>query len=104
TIINSYLSRKTLEGIDTLDLACTHYPLIQKEIETYYQGKVRILDSACAVAAKVKQELEHNQLVNLNKSSGRHEFYLSDYTSSFEETARIFFSGQPKLKELNLWA
>jgi len=43
-------------------------------------------------------------LLNKQVSAAKHEFYLSDFTSSFEETARIFFPGQPKLKEMNLWA
>lgn len=103
TIINSYLSRKTLEEIDTLILACTHYPLIQKEIETYYKDRVRILDSARAVARKVKEELTIADLVNTSFYKPKHEFFLSDYTSSFEETARIFFPESIKLKELNLW-
>ncbi len=104
TIINSYLSRKTLEHIDTLILACTHYPLIQAEIRNYYQDKVRIIDSAGAVADAVKEQLTHKGLLQEATSKGNHEFYLSDFTSSFEETARIFFPGQPKLKEMNLWA
>lgn len=104
TIINSYLSKKTLDQIDTLILACTHYPLIQKEIENYYQGRVRILDSAGAVADSVKQQLLQANLINQGKQANKHEFYLSDYTKSFEETARIFFPGQPRLKEMNLWA
>ncbi|MHB1277244.1 MAG: glutamate racemase [Bacteroidia bacterium] len=103
TIINSYLSRKTLEQIDTLILACTHYPLIQKEIENYYKGRVRIVDSAGAVAIAVQEQLTHAHLLNPQKQAGKHEFYLSDYTRSFEETARIFFPGQPRLKEMNLW-
>lgn len=103
TIINSYLSRKTLDGIDTLILACTHYPLIQKEVENYYKTRVHILDSAGAAADKVQSVLKaHNMAAT--ESSGRHEFYLSDYTESFEQTARIFFPGEPRLKEMNLWA
>lgn len=104
TIINSYLSRKALDKIDTLILACTHYPLIQAEIQNYYKEHVRIIDSAGAVADSVQQQLTQKNLLNTKVSGARHEFYLSDYTSSFEESARIFFPGQPKLKEMNLWA
>ncbi|MBI1221584.1 MAG: glutamate racemase [Bacteroidetes bacterium] len=104
TIINSYLSRKTLEHIDTLILACTHYPLIQKEIENYYRDQVRIIDSAHAVAEKVEEELHQFGINNVSGEKPKHEFYLSDYTASFEETAKIFFPESIKLKELNLWA
>lgn len=104
TIINSYLSRKTLDQIDTLVLACTHYPLIQDEVQNYYKDQVRIIDSAGAVANAVQAQLTAKNLQNNSNRSAKHEFYLSDFTSSFEETARIFFPGQPKLKEMNLWA
>ena len=32
TIIKNYLTRKQFEKIDKLILACTHYPLIEKQI------------------------------------------------------------------------
>jgi len=103
TIINSYLSRKTLDDIDTLILACTHYPLIQKEIEKHYMGKVRIIDSAGAVADSVVEQLTKANLLAHTVPSN-HEFYLSDYTDSFEQTASLFFPDSIKLKEMNLWA
>ncbi|TNE78327.1 MAG: glutamate racemase [Bacteroidetes bacterium] len=103
TIINSYLAKKNLDNIDALILACTHYPLIQKEIENYYKGKVQILDSAHAVALAVQQELTSKKLLSDNRE-GEHEFYVSDFTESFEQTARIFFPEEIHLREMNLWA
>src|SRR5690606_19782547 len=32
TVLESYLSDKKLKGIDSIILACTHYPLIKNEI------------------------------------------------------------------------
>lgn len=103
TIINSYLAKKNLENIDALILACTHYPLIQAEIQNYYKGKVQILDSAHAVASAVKKELTAKKLL-AEKREGDHEFYISDFTESFEQTARIFFPDEIHLREMNLWA
>src|SRR6476646_10053534 len=39
TIINTYLSSPKLKKIDSLILACTHYPLIRNEINEFYNGK-----------------------------------------------------------------
>ncbi|MCC7233057.1 MAG: glutamate racemase, partial [Bacteroidia bacterium] len=50
SIIASYLDNRKLKGIQSLILACTHYPLIRKEVEEYYQGKTKILDTAGIVA------------------------------------------------------
>ncbi len=102
TIINDYLSRPKLKKIDTLILACTHYPLIKPEIESYYKGKVRIIDSTEIVAQKVKEKLAAARLLNKDKK-GKHHFYVSDYTRSFEQSTKLFFKGNVKLELLNIW-
>lgn len=90
TVIQSYLSSPKLKGIDSLVLACTHYPLIKAEISEYYNGKVDIINTAEIVAAYVKDELERMRLLNSGKPK-RHRFYVSDFTKSFEKSTRMFF-------------
>jgi glutamate racemase len=101
-VLNEYLSDKTLQGIDGLVLACTHYPLIKKEIDEYYSGKVRIFDSAEVVAKKLKGILEIEKL-NASTKAGEDHFYVSDYTSSFEQATRIFFSEKILLEKSDIW-
>lgn len=102
SIINDYLSRPGLKGIDTLILACTHYPLIKKEIREFYGGKIQIVDSAEIVAARVRAILTRAQLLNTSRKTN-HRFFVSDFTPSFEKSTRIFFGGDVKLKQMNLW-
>lgn len=102
-VIASYLSKKSLENIDTLVLACTHYPLIQKEIESYYHHKINILDSAQAAAMAVKIELQKQHLLNITKRKPKLEFLVSDLTDSFKASTPIFFPGKIRLAEHNLW-
>jgi glutamate racemase len=103
TIINSYLSKPKLNKIDALILACTHYPLIKKEITAYYQKQINILDSADIVALKLKEKL--NQLELLNKSSAKpiHHFFVSDFTKSFEKSTKLFFEGKVNLEHFPMW-
>ena len=103
TIIDSYLSRPKIKKIDSLILACTHYPLIRPEIERYYKKKINIVDSAEIVGLCVKDLLTKNDLLNDGKKSNHH-FYVSDYTRSFEKSTRLFFKGKVKLAQKNLWA
>ncbi len=103
TVVHSYLSNPHLSDIESIILACTHYPLIINEISSFYKGKVTIINSAEIVSQAVKQFLETHDLLNKGKKAPKHQFYVSDYTSSFEETAKIFFGGKIKLKENNLW-
>jgi len=102
TIIHSYLSRPRIKKIDSLILACTHYPLIRPEIEKYYKKKINIIDSADIVGRYVKAVLTDRKLLNSGKK-GRHFFYVSDYTKSFEKSTKLFFKGKVKLSKKNLW-
>lgn len=102
TIIANYLGDSTLKNIDTLILGCTHYPLIENEIDAYYEGKVNILNSADIVADKIKKLLTNSKLLNLDKPKGNDHFYVSDFTPSFEKTANIIFCNKINLEKIEL--
>ena len=102
TIIHDYLSRPKLKKIDSLILACTHYPLIKKEVEEFYKGKIKIFDNAEAVANTVAEVLAKEKLLAAKKNNN-HKFYISDYTKSFEETSRNFFKTKIKLTQAAIW-
>ena len=91
TVIANYLSNKKLATIDHLILACTHYPLIHQEIKDYYKGEVVVIDSANIVAEHIAKQLEIDNLLNDNAASTEHHFYVSNYTKSFEKSAKFFF-------------
>lgn len=103
TVINSYLSSPKLKKIDSLILACTHYPLIKPEIEAYYQNKVAIINTAELVAQHVQQRLSELNLLNTTEPK-RHQFYVSDYTPSFEKSTKLFFGEKIHLTLKNIWA
>lgn len=102
TIINDYLSKPKLKKIDALILACTHYPLIRPEVEDYYKGKVKILDTAGIVAEAVKSYLSQHSLLSKRKA-GKHHFYVSDFTESFEKSTKFFFKSKIELEEAAIW-
>lgn len=102
TIINDYLSRPKLKGVDSLILGCTHYPLIKPEIEQYYKGKVTLFDTAGIVATHTRTILESHHLLNVGKKT-KHHFFVSDYTAAFAESTKLFFKGKVKLEHKNLW-
>lgn len=99
-VLKEYLSHPSLDHIDALVLACTHYPLIKKEIAAFFHEKVKMLDSAEIVALKLKVILEKENLAT-KKSHDHDIFYVTDYTLSFEETTRIFYEESLKLNKLN---
>lgn len=100
TIIHSYLKKKSFQDIQAIILACTHYPLIRKEIEQYYGKKVEVFDSAEIVAREVQQQLNERELLASDAPTPRLEFYVSDYTASFEKSVAWFFSEKIHLEKL----
>jgi glutamate racemase len=103
TVIGSYLDKPKLRKIDALILACTHYPLIKPEIDEFYKGKVKVIDSAQIVADAVYSKLSDIGLLNVNKEGNSLRFYVSDYTQSFAESTKLFFKGKIKLEHHPLW-
>ena len=98
-IIHNYLKNPALEGIDKLILACTHYPLIDEVIRDFYPQEIDIIDSASQVALHIKDILRDKQL--LANQSQKHRFYVSDYTLSFEKSAKFFFGEDIHLEEVS---
>lgn len=100
-IIRSYLSRKELQGIDSLILGCTHYPIIKNQISRYFNFEVDIIDSAKIVAEKLREELISNQILRTDKAPG-HQFFVSDHTAYFEIIARMFFGEKIDLNKISI--
>ena len=101
-IISQYLSDPHLGKIEGLILACTHYPLIKKEINEYYHGKTQILDSSLVAAQALHHYLSSEGLVNHTAQPENH-FFVSDYTESFEASTRLFFGENVRLESHRLW-
>ncbi|MHA7098978.1 glutamate racemase [Roseivirga pacifica] len=101
-IIKEYLSHESLNGIDALILGCTHYPLIKKEIEAFYQGQAEVIDSSVIVAEALQSLLMSNGLLS-EKRELANEFLVSDITPSFEKASEQFFHAKVPLTKHMLW-
>jgi len=101
-IIAQYLADQKLAGIKALILACTHYPLIKEEIDSYYRGEMKILDSSEIVARALQNYLIKEDLLNDVRRPER-LFLVSDYTESFAAAARMFFHDEVQLERHSLW-
>jgi glutamate racemase len=102
TILENYLGHPGFRNIDALLLACTHYPLIRKDIAAFLGGGVDIFDSSILVAEQAAGMLDayHLRSPALLQS---HHFFVSDYTHSFSETARRFYTHSLELEYCNIW-
>jgi len=78
--------------IDTIVLACTHYPLLLPVIKQYVPENVTILSQGNLVADKLKNYLDHHSEVeSICSKNGILKFYTTDDAKSFETNASIFY-------------
>jgi len=104
SILSYYLADNEFQSLDGLILACTHYPIIKKEIEAYYKDEVHIYDSPAIVAQYLKDQLTTHKLLNDSLAQQAHEFYVSDYTEMMNSTTSIFFDANIKWVEEDIWS
>ncbi len=94
-ILKKYLYPLKRKQIDTLVLACTHYPLLKDIIQVKMGKRVKIVDSSSELAAHVKNHLtEHPEIDGTLRRGHNHQFYVSDLTPTFAEIAKKIL-GQP---------
>ena len=79
-----YLGELLEEGIDSLVLGCTHYPLLKRCIGDIVGENVKLVDPAKETAITVKNFLIDNNMINDGKEDKNHIFYVSDYTEQFD--------------------
>jgi glutamate racemase len=78
--------------IDTLLLACTHYPLLKDKIQKFLPAGVQFISQGEIVAASLSNYLERHPEIEqrLSKNKNR-EFYTTDSTADFDGHAKTFF-------------
>lgn len=81
-------------NIDTLLLACTHYPLLQQKIRDYLPKHIQIVAQGDIVANSLVDYLHrHTEIAQTLTQNGTQQFFTtSDDTADFDKYAAIFFS------------
>ncbi len=87
-IARRYLTELMDEGIDTLILGCTHYPLIRKTIGRIVGEEVTLVNPAYETAMELKELLAENNLLAqgrpaLGSGENQYRFYVSDMAQKF---------------------
>ena len=93
-----YFVKKRVEGIlrtdpaiDTLILACTHYPLLMNKIVKYAPAGVRIVPQGDIIAQSLLEYLErHPEIDERLGKRGRAHFLTTEDPAKFYESATIF--------------
>ncbi len=101
-LLDNYLGVKPMNEIDGLILGCTHYPIIKTEIEHYFENKIEVFDAPTIVAKQLRNSLQENNLLREQNERQDHQFFVSDFTPAFEETANLFFGTEVNLIKQSL--
>lgn len=99
SIIHAYLSKPALKNISALILGCTHYPLIRKEVNSYYDKSIAIFDSTDLVAQTLSDVLNRHGLTAGLSHQPEFHFLVSDKTAAFERSTKLFFKEKIALEE-----
>lgn len=89
--------------IDTILLACTHYPLLKKRIEKFLPEGIKVIVQGEIVAESLQDYLQrHNEIeVQLSKNKSI-QFYTTDSADDFNKHAAIFFGEETNAKHVEL--
>ena len=88
-----YLDSLKTSGIEALLLGCTHYPLLRSVFEKVLGAGVKIVDSASATAAAVRERLHALGLARL-RGAGRQSFFVTETPERFIRVGRRFLGPQ----------
>jgi glutamate racemase len=87
--VTHYLESLKASGIDTLLLGCTHYPLLRAMFERVLGPRVKIVDSAIATAAAVREKLATLKLAR-RRGGGAQSFFVTETPDRFVRVGRRF--------------
>ncbi|MBR3844408.1 MAG: aspartate/glutamate racemase family protein, partial [Clostridia bacterium] len=78
------------EGVDTLILGCTHFPLLAPIIGQVMGENVTLIDSGLATARYAVSVLENTGLLNPQTVPGKQDYFVSDRAEAFCDIAGRF--------------
>lgn len=90
-------------AIDTILLACTHYPLLLQKIKKYLPGNIKVISQGMIVAKSLKDYLLRHPEIETKCSKNRYlQFFTTDSTSDFDKHSEIFFGEKVTSKHVDL--
>ena len=95
-VIEEYLLPLKEQGIDSLVLGCTHYPVLKRLISDVLGEDIKLIDSAEMVTEEVYAILESQGWLKRKqpRSPGINddEFYVTDFPERFKKVGEIFLN------------
>jgi glutamate racemase len=99
--IENILKKNT--KIDTLILACTHYPLLEKKIREYLPEGIRLVSQGKLVAESLEDYLcRHPEIETQCSKNNTCRFYTTESEEKFASIASLFLKGEIEAERVNI--
>jgi len=91
------------DEIDTILLACTHYPLLKNKFEQFLPGAVTVLSQGMFVAESLAGYLNrHSEIEEKCSKNANVLFYTTDSTDDFDNQGSIFYGEELQSNHIDL--
>ncbi|PKK91971.1 MAG: glutamate racemase [Candidatus Wallbacteria bacterium HGW-Wallbacteria-1] len=113
-IVKRYLHDILRDGVDTIILGCTHYPLLKNVISHIAGPGITLIDSAHETALEVRELLAREGLLSLSANglqgekhgiaSEKCRYYVSDSPDSFSNACKGLFGTEiENVHKVKVW-
>lgn len=102
-VAEEYLLPLRQEGVDTVLLACTHYPLLTGVIQYVMGEGVVLISSADVTASEVYARLMQDDMLNPSTTPGGHRFIASSEEGISSELGTRFLGPEFREVEARPW-
>lgn len=101
--LRTYLRPLKHASVDTLILGCTHYPLLQKEIERMMGKQVNVISSAKAATDAIEDYFKrHPDLEKSLSRKGKRTYYTTDCPERFGDLGSRFLGEKIKGEKVEI--
>ena len=91
------------KDIDTVLLACTHYPLIKNKIESLLPSGIQVVSQGSIVSKSLLDYfMRHPEIEEKCSKNGKVVFYTTDSTEDFDYHGSKFYGKQLQSQHVNL--
>jgi glutamate racemase len=97
--VRGYVEPLQEQGVDTLVLGCTHYPLIHEVIDEVMGDRVRLISSDEEVAREVEENLVRRGYLRDSSRTPEHRFMCSGSVEQAINLGRMFLGPQVETVE-----
>ncbi len=92
------------QGVDTVLLACTHYPLLMPLIRQFLPKKIKVIEQGHIVAKSLQDYLRrHSEMESKCSKNGSRIFHTTGSVEDFDGHASLFYGENIASVHVNIW-